>query len=91
MLLQILSRDYVPLNNGGRYEISEVEGTLKILRLQASDDGTYKCVASNLAGSVEATAEVDVMGKTTGIVMSSSGCCMPSVLVMCSVSLCSDI
>ncbi|XP_064595587.1 neural cell adhesion molecule 2-like isoform X2 [Liolophura sinensis] len=55
------SGDYVILNNGGRYEISEVEGTLKILRLEVSDDGTYKCVASNLAGPVEATAEVDVM------------------------------
>ncbi|XP_064595595.1 protein sidekick-like isoform X2 [Liolophura sinensis] len=43
------SADFVRMNNGGRYQIIAVEGTMKILRLKVSDDGTYKCMVDVMA------------------------------------------
>ena len=47
-------------------EMNNVTSELIIEQAQPSDAGNYTCTATNVVGSVSATANVFVQGKTTG-------------------------
>ncbi|KAK3087485.1 hypothetical protein FSP39_006555 [Pinctada imbricata] len=40
-----------------------VDGSLEIFSVTAADEGTYKCVAANIAGEVEHTTNLDVLSE----------------------------
>ncbi|EMP38793.1 Hemicentin-1 [Chelonia mydas] len=52
------------LIDGGQY-ISNLDGTLSISKVQFSDSGIYKCVASNIAGSDESEITIQVQEPPT--------------------------
>ena len=52
-------------SGGARVNVSELTGTLFIRDIQSSDAGSYRCVASNVAGSVE-SRQASLNVSTTG-------------------------
>lgn len=56
----IVSTSDNPLPNNGRYEILDSGRTLRITRVQSSDNGVYVCRAESAAGRMEAEAELQV-------------------------------
>ncbi|XP_067391212.1 hemicentin-1 isoform X2 [Emydura macquarii macquarii] len=52
------------LIDGGQY-ISSPDGTLSISKVQLSDSGIYKCIASNIAGSDESEITIQVQEPPT--------------------------
>uniref|UniRef100_A0A8C8RXS5 Hemicentin 1 n=1 Tax=Pelusios castaneus TaxID=367368 RepID=A0A8C8RXS5_9SAUR len=51
----------IMLIDGGQY-ISNLDGTLSISKVQLSDSGIYKCIASNVAGNDESEITLQVQG-----------------------------
>ena len=52
----------VPLTTSDKYEV-RVEGSLLVRNLRRTDEGTYECVAENVAGITHAYARLTVWGK----------------------------
>ena len=50
-------------------QIGRVTSTLRIYAVQASDAGTYECIASSTLGNQTATATVTVQGKKSFLVV----------------------
>ena len=59
----MVKADYILYYYGIRYEIQANEESLLIRNVAARDEGTYECVAENVAGSVRAFATLTVFGK----------------------------
>ena len=52
----------VPLTTSDKYDV-QLEGTLLVRDLRRTDEGTYECVAENVAGTARAYARLTVWGK----------------------------
>ena len=52
----------VVINSGGRFTLGATNNDLTITTLEFNDAGTYKCKATNAAGTTEDTATLTVTG-----------------------------